>query len=165
MSNRGLRGAYFGLSALVIAADRITKYVVAHRVVLNYESIPVLPGLFSITHVENSGAAFSMFADWPAHVRVPLLIGFSATAMLVVGWMLWRSVGRSMVMSLALAFILGGAVGNLYDRILYGRVTDFLHFYIGTHVWPDFNLADSAIVCGAVLLGWELIFGGEGHTA
>ncbi len=165
MPNRSLRGAYFGLSAMVIAADRLTKYVVAHRVVLNYESIPVLPGCLSITHVENSGAAFSLFAEWPAHVRVPLLIGFSTAAMLVVGWMLWRSAGRSLVLSLALAFILGGAVGNLYDRILYGRVTDFLHFYIGTHVWPDFNLADSAIVCGAVLLGWDLIFGGEGKRA
>ena len=79
--------------------------------------------------------------------------------MIVVCYLLWKSAEKFTWTGLALAFILGGAVGNLYDRILFGRVTDFLHFYIGNHMWPDFNLADSAIVCGATLLCVDLIFG------
>ena len=79
--------------------------------------------------------------------------------MIVVCYLLWKSAAKFTWTGLALAFILGGAVGNLYDRILFGRVTDFLHFYIGSYMWPDFNLADSAIVCGATLLCIDLIFG------
>jgi len=79
----------------------------------------------------------------------------------VVCYLLWSSARRFTWTGLALAFILGGAIGNLYDRILYGRVTDFLHVYIGTHMWPDFNLADSAIVCGACFLSIDLIFGAK----
>jgi signal peptidase II len=81
--------------------------------------------------------------------------------MVVVCYLLWSSSRRFTWTGLALAFILGGAIGNLYDRLLYGRVTDFLHVYVGTHMWPDFNLADSAIVCGACLLSIDLIFGAK----
>ena len=151
-----LRALYFGLAAAVIAADRLTKTIVAKHIELDFGSVPVIPHLFSITHVENTGAAFSLFANWPDRVRVPMLIGFSTLAMLLVGWMVWTSARRFSRTGLALAFILGGAVGNLYDRALYGRVTDFLHVYLGAHTWPDFNLADSAIVCGACLLVLDL---------
>ncbi len=85
--------------------------------------------------------------------------------MIVVCYLLWNSAAKFTWTGLALAFILGGAIGNLYDRLLFGRVTDFLHFYIGSHTWPDFNLADSAIVCGATLLLLDLIFGGRAHSA
>ena len=98
-------------------------------------------------------------------VRVPLLVGFSTLAMIVVGYLLWNSAERFTWTGLALAFILGGAIGNLYDRILFGRVTDFLHFYIGHHMWPDFNLADSAIVVGSILLALHLLFGGKDKAA
>ena len=83
-------------------------------------------------------------------------------SMLVVSYLLWKSATKFTFTGLALALILGGAVGNLYDRILFGRVTDFLHFYIGPHSWPDFNVADSAIVCGAALLLLDLILCGKG---
>jgi signal peptidase II len=126
--------------------------------------VTVIPNFFSITHVENTGAAFSLFADWPQRVRVPLLVGFSTVAMLVVCYLLWKSAAKFTCTGLALAFILGGAIGNLYDRILYGRVTDFLHFYIGNHMWPDFNVADSSIVCGAALLFLDLMLGGNTTT-
>ena len=132
---------------------------VASRVELNFGSVSVIPHFFSITHVENTGAAFSLFAEWSPSVRIPLLVGFSTVAMILVSYLLWKSATKFSCSGLALAFILGGAIGNLYDRLRYGRVTDFLHFYIGTHVWPDFNLADSAIVCGATLLCVDLIFG------
>lgn len=157
MTRGALRSLYFAVAAAVIVGDRLTKWLVARHVELNFGSVTVIPNFFTITHVENSGAAFSLFADWSPRVRVPLLISFSTVAMLLVSWILWRSAERFSRTGLALALILGGAVGNLYDRILYGRVTDFLHLYIGTHVWPDFNLADSAIVCGACLLALDLV--------
>jgi signal peptidase II len=158
MSRASLRFFYLTVSAVVILCDRLTKILVAHRVELNFGSHQVIPNFFSITHVENAGAAFSLFADWSPRIRVPLLIGFSTAAMIVVCYLLWSSARSFTCTGLALALILGGAIGNLYDRVLFGRVTDFLHFYIGTHIWPDFNLADSAIVCGAILLFIDLIF-------
>ena len=161
MSRASLRSLYLLVAAVVIILDRLTKVFVARHVALNFQSVTVIPHFFSITHVENTGAAFSLFADWSPRVRVPLLVGFSALAMLVVCYLLWTTVRQFSASGLALAFILGGAVGNLYDRMFYGRVTDFLHFYVGNHMWPDFNLADSAIVCGATLLCIDLIFSGR----
>jgi signal peptidase II len=158
-SRAALRSLYLSVSAVVILGDRLTKLFIRRHVALNLGNLPVIPNFFSITHVENTGAAFSLFAEWPQRVRVPLLVGFSTVAMIVVCYLLWSSVKRFTWTGLALALILGGAVGNLYDRILYGRVTDFLHFYIGAHAWPDFNLADSAIVTGATLLAIDLLFG------
>ena len=155
--SRSLRFVYFLIAAAVIVLDRLTKLAVERRIELNFGSVIVIPNHFSITHVENTGAAFSLFADWPARVRVPMLVGFSTLAMCVVCYLLWTAARRFTWSGLALAFILGGAVGNLYDRIRYGHVTDFLHFYIGPHSWPDFNLADSSIVCGAILLAIDLI--------
>ena len=161
MSRAALRLSYLVVSAVVIVLDRLTKLFVARHVELNFGSVPVIPNFFSITHVENTGAAFSLFAEWPQRVRVPLLDGFSTVAMFVVCYLLWNSATKFTWSGLALAFILGGAVGNLYDRLLFGRVTDFLHFYVGFHTWPDFNLADSAIVCGAALLLIDLSFGSK----
>lgn len=161
MSRAALRSFYLAVAAVVIVLDRLTKVFVARHVELNFGSVQVIPHFFSITHVENTGAAFSLFAEWPQRVRVPLLVGFSTVAMFVVCYLLWNTAAKFTWSGLALALILGGALGNLYDRLLFGRVTDFLHFYIGAHMWPDFNLADSAIVCGAALLMIELIFPGR----
>lgn len=158
ISRSTLRALYFSISAIVIFLDRLTKTYIARHIELNFGSVTVIPNHFTITHVENTGAAFSLFAEWSPRVRVPLLIGFSTIAMLVVGYLLWTSAKRLTPGGIALALVLGGAIGNLHDRIRYGRVTDFLHFYIGSHVWPDFNLADSAIVCGAMLLAIDLMF-------
>jgi signal peptidase II len=158
MSSAALRAFYFSVSAVVILGDRLSKIFIRRHVALNFGYVPVIPNFFSITHVENTGAAFSLFAEWPQRVRVPLLVSFSTLAMLVVCYLLWNSIQRFTWTGLALALILGGAIGNLYDRVLYGRVTDFLHFYVGSHMWPDFNLADSAIVVGATLLALHLLF-------
>lgn len=159
MSRSALRSIYFLVAAAVIVLDRLTKHIVARSIELNFGSVQVIPNFFSITHVENTGAAFSLFADWPQRVRVPMLVSFSVLAMFVVAYLIWSSAKKLSWAGFALALILGGAVGNLYDRILYGRVTDFLHVYVGAHTWPDFNLADSAIVTGAILLGIDLLFG------
>lgn len=159
MSRATLRSLYYLVAAVVIVLDRLSKIFVSRNIELNSGRVRVIPNFVSITNVENTGAAFSLFADWPQRVRVPMLVGFSTLAMLVVGYLVWKSAARFTWTGLAMAFILGGAIGNLYDRIFYGRVTDFLHLYVGSHSWPDFNLADSAIVCGAILLCIGLIFG------
>jgi signal peptidase II len=160
-----LRAFYFSLAGFVIVCDQLTKLYVATHIALYFGSVIVIPNFFSITHVENTGAAFSLFADWSPSIRIPLLVGFSSVAMLVVCYLLWNSAKRFTWSGLALAFILGGAVGNLYDRIRFGRVTDFLHVYIGSHSWPDFNVADSAICVGATLLLFDLLFGSKSSPA
>ena len=150
------RGLVLGISALVIILDRITKRIVAQQLP-NGQAHTVIPGVFRISDVHNIGAAFSMFAEnaSPATVR-NILIAFSAIAVVVLSGMLWR-VGRHLtVTSVALALILGGAFGNLYDRIVYHYVVDFLEVHIVHYHWPDFNLADSCIVIGACLLLIEI---------
>ena len=123
-----------------------------------YTHIQIIPGFFRLTHTENTGAAFSLFADSPSHWKTAMLIGFSFVAMVIVSVLLWRQSRALTVTGIALSLILGGAVGNLWDRIASGRVVDFLLFYIQQYQWPVFNLADSAIVIGAALLVIEILW-------
>jgi signal peptidase II len=150
------RGLVLAISALVVLIDRITKHIVAQQLP-NGQTFTVIPGIFRISDVHNTGAAFSMFAEnaSPATVR-NILIAFSAIAIIILFGMLWR-VGRVLsVTSVALAMILGGAFGNLYDRVRYHYVIDFLEVHIVNYHWPDFNVADSCIVIGACLLLIEI---------
>ena len=156
VQTRDQRVVMFIISAAVVLIDRITKHIVVHQLP-NGQAHTVIPGIFRITDVHNTGAAFSMFAETasPATVR-NILIAFSVFAVLILLAMLWR-VGRTLsVSSVALALILGGAVGNLYDRVRYHYVVDFLEVHIHTYHWPDFNAADSCIVIGACLLLLEI---------
>jgi signal peptidase II len=140
------------ISALVIVLDRLSKIWITRHVELGH-AITVIPKVFRITHVLNDGAAFSLFADsaTPEHVRWAL-IAFSTLAALAVLIVLLR-MGRSFTLTtLALSLVLGGAVGNDYDRIRFASVVDFLEVHIFSYHWPDFNVADSAIVTGACLL-------------
>jgi signal peptidase II len=144
------------ISLLVVGLDRLSKLWVVHHVNPG-GAITVVPRAFRITHVMNTGAAFSLFSESasPELVRNSL-IGFSIFAVLVVLVLLWR-VGRTLtITSVALALILGGAIGNMYDRIRYGYVVDFLEVHIIHYHWPDFNVADSCIVIGALLLMLEI---------
>jgi signal peptidase II len=140
------------ISALIIALDRWSKLWVIGHIELG-QAIPVIPKFFRITHVLNEGAAFSLFADsaTPEHVRWGL-IAFSTLAALAVLVALFRMGQRLTLTTLALALVLGGAVGNDYDRIRFASVVDFLEVHIFSYHWPDFNVADSAIVVGACLL-------------
>ena len=144
------------VAVLVVAADRLSKIWIDHHVTRG-SFIPVIPNVFRISHVLNTGAAFSLFAESlsPLVVR-NVLIGFSIIAIIVVLGMIWR-VGRLFSWTgVALALILGGAIGNLYDRVKFSYVIDFLEVKIYHYHWPDFNLADSAIVVGACLLLLEI---------
>ena len=149
------RPVLFLIAALVIVADRLTKNAIVHRIRPGY-SIPVIPGVFRLSHVINTGAAFSLMESWqPGKVRIGL-IAFSVAAAVVLITLLWRA-GRQLTMtSLALALIFGGALGNLYDRIRFHHVVDFLAVRIYHYDWPDFNVADSCIVIGAGLLLLEI---------
>jgi signal peptidase II len=145
------------IAAMVVLLDRATKlWIVSH--IKPGHAIVIVPKVFRLTHVLNTGAAFSMFegSTSPTLVR-NLLIGFSIVAVVVVLSLLWK-IGRSITLtSVALALILGGAVGNLYDRIRLAYVVDFLEVHIVHYHWPDFNVADSAIVVGACLLLLEML--------
>jgi signal peptidase II len=123
-----------------------------------YSSIQVIPKFFRITHVENTGAAFGLFADSPSQWKIALLVMFSVLALVIVSALLWRNSHVMTMTGVGLSLILGGALGNLWDRLMHGRVVDFLVFYIGQYQWPAFNAADSAIVIGAGLLVFEILF-------
>ena len=157
MSNYRARVIHLILALLVVALDRWTKHLAATRIAL-YSHIQVIPGFFRLTHTENTGAAFSLFADSPAHWKTYLLIGFSAIAMFIVIALLWKQTQPLTMSGIALSLILGGAAGNLWDRVASGRVVDFLLFYYKHYQWPVFNLADSSIVIGASLLVFEILF-------
>jgi signal peptidase II len=133
----------------------MTKFLVADRISL-HDSIDVLPGMFRLTHVQNQGAAFGLFAESPSEWKVKILILFSLAALGVVSTLLWKNGNALNATAIALSLVFGGALGNLWDRVASGRVIDFLDFYMGSHHWPAFNIADSAIVVGALLLLAEI---------
>ena len=144
------------LAAVVILLDRLSKIWIDKHVERGH-FITVIPGVFRISRVFNTGAAFSLFAESlsPLAVRNALIV-FSVVAVVVVLGMIWR-MGRVFSWTgVALGLILGGAIGNLYDRVYYHYVVDFLEVRIIHYHWPDFNVADSCIVIGACLLLLEI---------
>ena len=153
---------YLLIALIVVLLDRWTKHLVAQRISL-YSHIQIIPGFFRLTHTENTGAAFSLFADSTAPWKTGLLIAFSVIALLVVSVLLWKNSHAHTVTGIGLSLIMGGALGNLWDRLARGRVVDFLLFYVKRYQWPVFNLADSAIVIGAGLLVLEILFA-KSHT-
>jgi signal peptidase II len=157
MTRKSARAVYLLIALIVVVLDRWTKHVVAERISL-YSHIQIIPGFFRLTHTENTGAAFSLFADSTAPWKSLFLIGFSVVALTVVSFLLWKNNHAHLATGIGLSLIMGGALGNLWDRVARGRVVDFLLFYIHRYQWPVFNLADSAIVVGAGLLVIEILF-------
>lgn len=141
----------------IFLLDRFTKWLVMREIPL-HDAINVIPGFFRIVHVQNQGAAFGLLSESPAEWKVSILILFSIVALVVVSALLWKNSHVFTATGLALALILGGALGNLWDRLLHGHVVDFLDFSIAGYHWPSFNVADSAIVIGALLLVGEILF-------
>ncbi len=145
------------MAVLVVVLDRVSKWLVATNINL-HDSIVVLPGFFRLTHVQNTGAAFGLFADSGSEWKIAILVMFSVLALVVVSALLWKNSHAITTTGVGLSLILGGALGNLWDRLLSGRVVDFFDFYVGSYHWPAFNVADSAIVIGALLLVGEILF-------
>lgn len=144
--------SWLWIAVVVVVLDQITKLMVIDRLVAYVDVIP-LTGFFNLVHVHNTGAAFSLFADQPGWQRY-FFLGIAAVASVVILYLLRKSSGQPLY-AIALTLILGGAIGNVIDRALYGHVIDFLDFYLGTWHWPAFNVADSAITVGAVMLVWD----------
>lgn len=144
------------LSAIVVALDQLTKQWVEEAFVL-YESLPVT-GFFNLTLVYNTGAAFSFLADAGGWQRWFFLVLALIICTYLVYW-LFQLKKEQVLLPFAIAMIIGGAIGNVIDRMLHGHVIDFLDFYYQQWHWPAFNLADSAIVLGVILFIWDAFFG------
>jgi signal peptidase II len=146
-------GGPIALGLAVIVLDQLTKRVIRDYVNVR-ESIPIVDGFVSIVHARNPGAAFSFLADAPAWFRQPFFVSITVMAIAVVLYVISRLPVEDRLMRTALGGVLGGAVGNLIDRLRYGEVTDFIDIHWHSHHWPAFNVADSSITIavGAVVL-------------
>ncbi|NLC06385.1 MAG: signal peptidase II [Syntrophomonadaceae bacterium] len=138
---------FWTIAAVALAADQIIKYLVQTHLI-PWESLPIIPGILHLTYVRNPGAAFGMFANW---TWVFVLVGLAVIGLLV--FLYPRIANQGRLFQLALALEVGGATGNLIDRLRFGAVIDFIDF----RVWPVFNIADMAIVTGAVLLAYTIL--------
>lgn len=143
--------SYLWFSVLTVVLDQLSKALIISKIPL-YSSIPLIPGCLAFTHVKNTGVAFGFLSAPPAEARVLLLSSLGLFALIVVFVYFWKTPLSDRWLLLSLALILGGAIGNLYDRITAGAVTDFIDFYIGTWHWHTFNVADSAISIGIGLM-------------
>jgi len=160
------RWIFWSTAAGSLLLDQATKIWV--DTTLTYaDRVAVVDGFFYITHVRNPGAAFSMFVDWDAPVRLTFFITVSLAAVAIIFSFYRKLAPGDRLSALALGMILGGALGNLVDRVTRGEVVDFLHFRLWQgYSWPDFNLADSFIVVGVSLLVLELLASeGESRAA
>ena len=158
-TGRILRFLPFAIAAAIVLLDRFTKIYIRNHF-NNFDAAEVIPGWFRLIHTENPGAAFGMLAEGNPVLRSIVLVGVSGAVLLfVIGTLLKQSSAASgLAMRVGLGFILGGAVGNLYDRVAVGTVTDFLEVYRGSWSFPAFNVADSAITVGAGLLLIDLFW-------
>lgn len=150
---------WFALATLVVGLDQLSKYAVRQAFVFG-ESVRVTP-FFDLVLVFNPGAAFSFLSEasgWQRGFFITIALAASA----FVSFLIVRHRDKPLF-CFALALILGGAVGNLVDRVAFGAVVDFLHFHVAQYYWPAFNLADSSIFCGAVVLIWESFFDRRGQ--
>ncbi|MBC8440271.1 MAG: signal peptidase II [Deltaproteobacteria bacterium] len=145
------------VSGCVIFVDQITKYIIKINLSL-YDNIIVIEKFFNITHILNPGGAFGFLASQSPEIRKFIFLFMSSIVALFVLWFYKKCEENFVFLSYGLALIFGGAVGNLIDRFKYGKVVDFLDFYIGSLHWPAFNVADSAISIGMGILIYHILF-------
>jgi signal peptidase II len=145
-----------GLLAAVVALDQITKWWVARTLDL-HEFRSIIGGCLSLSHVENRGAAFGILSEADIPYQSVLFSAVSIAALVAIAIYAFRLPREARLPRFALSLVLGGAVGNLIDRIRLGHVVDFVHAYWGRHQWPDFNMADSAITVGVALLLLDML--------
>jgi signal peptidase II len=146
-----------GVAAVVFVADQATK-VLVRRTIDPGDSIPVLDGFVDIVHARNPGAAFSFLADAPAWFRGPFFLVITIIAVIVLLYVIGRLPREDRLMRVALGGVLGGALGNLVDRLMYGEVTDFVDVHWRTHHWPAFNVADSSITLAVIAVVAQALF-------
>ena len=142
------------ITALIITADQISKSLVKSTMTL-YDVIPVIPGFFQLNYITNKGMAFGI--NLP--VGISFFSGISLIIICFLVWILWCERKNNLLMRISLALILGGAIGNLIDRILFGEVIDFFDFMVGDFHWYIFNIADSAVTVGIIsMLFYSFLF-------
>jgi signal peptidase II len=156
VSERGVRALYLWIAALVVTVDQVTKTMV-DRLMELHESREVIAGLLHLTYVRNRGAAFGVLSDAELPYQAWLFAAVSVLALAAIGVYAWRLPAASRLPRLALALIIGGALGNLIDRVRLGYVIDYVDVYWGRHHWPAFNVADSCITIGVVLLVADML--------
>ncbi|MFQ5801990.1 MAG: signal peptidase II [Candidatus Methylomirabilales bacterium] len=147
--------SFYVIAITITVLDQFSKLLVQQMVRLG-EIVSVIPSFFNLTYVLNPGAAFGFLARAPAAIRSPFFTAISILAALFIIYYRFRHPRMGLLPSLGLSFILGGAVGNLLDRLRLGMVVDFLDFYYGAYHWPAFNVADSAITVGVALMIVEI---------
>lgn len=140
---------------MVVAMDQFTKHLVLQGIAL-HESVPLINGFFNLTHVTNTGAAFGFLAGHEAW-RHLFFLGIGSVSVLAMLIFYFKAGPHSFAVTLGLALVSGGAIGNIWDRVQLGFVLDFLDFYLGNYHWPAFNVADSAITVGGGLMAWSLL--------
>ena len=158
------RLGYLTVILMILVVDQATKWLVARSLDL-HEYRPLVDGLLSLSHVRNRGAAFGILSDADLPYQAILFAGLSLAALLAIAVYAWRLPATAQLPQLALALILGGALGNLIDRLRLGYVVDFVHVYWREHQWPDFNAADSAITIGVTLLVLDILRSPHAETS
>jgi signal peptidase II len=148
---------YFLFVLLILAVDQLTKAVVVQTVSIS-SSNKIIPGFFNITHIQNRGAIFGFFSHSGSQLVYLLLTLTSLAALALVIYYFFKTPSDEKSVNISLSLILGGALGNLTDRVFRGYVVDFLDFYIKKWHWPSFNVADSCITIGAILLIFLFLF-------
>jgi signal peptidase II len=141
----------------VVLADQVSKAFIL-RYLPNHHSIPIIKGLFDITHIRNSGGAFGLMANMSPMIRTVVFLFISSLAVGLIFYFYKKTPSSQPLLSTGFALIFGGAIGNLIDRIRFGNVVDFLDIYLGNLHWPAFNIADSAITVGIFIFIFHLLF-------
>jgi len=150
------KAGFLLVTLAVLALDQWTKWLVEVHLP-HLASVRVIPGFLNFTHVRNTGVAFGLFAARGSDLHAITLSLVGALALAVVLVYFWRTPAQDRMLLGALALVLGGAIGNLTDRIAGGAVTDFIDVYVGTYHWHTFNVADSAITIGLMLMAWDAL--------
>jgi signal peptidase II len=148
---------FFIIVGAVVLLDQFSKLLVL-RYIPQHQSISVIPGFFSLTHVRNPGGAFGFMAQDSSPLRYWLFLGAAFFALVMILYFYYKTPGSRPVFGAALALIFGGAVGNLIDRLRFGEVIDFLDVYLGYLHWPTFNIADSAVTIGVTIFVIHILF-------
>lgn len=147
---------FFFPVVIILLLDQVTKSLVMLNMTLG-ESVTVIDGFFNITYIRNPGAAFGFLADSSPAFRSIFFVGVAVMAVIMILYLIKKISDEKQLLTVCLSLILGGAVGNLIDRVRFGEVVDFLDFYLFSYHWPAFNVADSAITVGAIILVLEMV--------
>ncbi|MBS3818452.1 signal peptidase II [bacterium] len=149
--------SYLILIGFLFLLDQITKMIVAHQIIRS-TTIPLIPGFFNLTHIQNKGAIFGIFSQSPSLWLRGLLTLASLGALILVVYYFIKVPPSLKFFKISLSLIMAGALGNFFDRVFRGYVIDFLDFYVGRWHWPSFNVADSCVTVGAVLMVYLVFF-------